>query len=61
MKIKKTDLKVLSKSFTFSYSIHLKLAVGQRLFVTFKAFSNVMIWKDSIHIIQSNYTISSFL
>ena len=53
MKIKKAELEVLSKSFAsfaFSGNNHLKLAVGQRLFVVFKFFSNVMMSQDSIHI-----------
>ena len=43
MKIKKTELEVLSKSFAFSSNNHLKLAVDQRKFVTFKVFCNVMV------------------
>ena len=41
-KDKKTDLEVLSKLFAFCLHDHLKLAVGQRKFVTFNVFSNVM-------------------
>ena len=37
------------KSFAFIQNNHLKVAVGQRKFVTFKVFFNVMMRQDSIH------------
>ena len=36
--------------------------MDQRNFVTFKVFSNVIVWQDSVHITATyNYTISTFL
>ena len=50
MKIKKQTWKFYLNHLRLVKKNHLKLAVDQRKFVTFKVFSNVIVWQDSVHI-----------